>query len=476
MRRHSDEAFWITHEGIEPRHSDGEGAERPMLAMALHGMGWIDVEIRSETVALKLNPAVVQPVVLDHAEVALRARAPAFRVWVYFDNGDRQEPAVCFLDPIAALELVRERTSTDRHDPAGTVLDHLLTGQPPPHAGDLVPGLVTPVSMPQASGPQDPVPMGDVERSLLDARQFAERLRYAEWIDDTGRHRRRLNHDLPHDEADMVLFALHSLGWAAIERNWIMGGSGLETITPDRVLVDPHGLEAGALDRLLALCEPWGTSGVVIVLSWWDGLCWQHESGTGEQLSTRLRHLVDAKQSPQFPSTVQSIAMEPDAFRRQNRLSKDHPFVSALKIWAAHGGRLGKDNDLLQHMEQAGIFERRTKLLEPDENSEFRIAHYGDGGYRIWTTDEQKRMLGGRILDVPDRRLGERVQSDVLSVLRKDDPLVHKCQGVVRGEEGPIRVSWSRLTLPVRQPHRHNPVSLFTLVLVNDSEAMPDAD
>ncbi|NQW11752.1 MAG: hypothetical protein HQ481_17960 [Alphaproteobacteria bacterium] len=467
MRKNSNDAFWVTHDGIQPRLSDGEGAERPMLALALHGMGWIDVEIRAETVALKLDPAAVKDVVLVNAEVTLRTRAAGRRVWVHFDDGDLAETAVCFFDPSAALRHIRATIEKTHDDRADAALHRLLAGQYPSASDDLSLRPAAPVPMRPVSGTENALPMDDMERSLVAAGQFAERLRFAEWVDDTGRHRRHLDDSLPHDEADMVLFALHSLGWAAIERPWIMGGSALDSVTPSRVVVDPHGLEAGALGRLMALCEPWDASGAAITLAWWDGRSWQHEAGTGEQLAGRLNHLVDTKQNAWFPSTVQSVAMDPSDFQRRHHLGEDHAFVKALNIWGAHGGQLREGGELLSAMKKAGIFNHRTKLIEADENSEFRIMDYADGGYRIWA--DRDHLVGRRLTEVPDRQLGERVQSDLLTVLRKDEPLVHGCQGIVRTGDGPVSYRWSRLTLPFRRRKDRRPTNLITVITVDEA-------
>ena len=467
MRKQSNEAFWLTHDGVKQRLSDGEGAERPMLALAMHGMGWIDVEVRADTVALKLDPGVVQDIVLDHAELALEERAANLRVWIHFDNGDQRETAVCFLDSTEAIRHARAAAMKARNDRSEEVFDQLLAGELPSMAGHHPDAPATPIPMPPAPDEANPQPINELESSLLKAEQFAERLRFAEWVDETGRHRRHLNEGLPHSETDMVLFALHSLGWAAIERPWIMSGSALESVPPTRVIIDPHGLETEALSRLQTLCETWDASGDQITLAWWDGRSWQHELGNGEQLSMRLRHLVDAKQNAWFPSTVQSVAMDPRGFQRRHHLDEKHPFVNALKIWRAHGGRLREGGELLSALKSAGIFDHRTKLVETDENNEFRILDYADGGHRVWS--DKDYLIGRRLADVPDRRLGERVQSDLLTVLRKDEPLVHGCQGIVRTEDGPVSYRWSRLTLPFRRPKSHRPTKLISIITVDEA-------
>ncbi len=176
-----------------------------------------------------------------------------------------------------------------------------------------------------------------IELAMISAESLAARLRSAEWLDADGRYRRRLSDEPPHDAPDMVLFALHSLGWAgdravmAARRHQPetvppAGSSSIRTVSSRRPSIGwptcaPSGPKAWSRCR-----SPGGTvrSG-------------RASSAGPSRLPTGCA-TVTARQFAQFPTTIQSIAIEPD--RLPGDVAPQHRdlIARAVRTWWAFGG------------------------------------------------------------------------------------------------------------------------------------------
>ena len=136
----------------------------------------------------------------------------------------------------------------------------------------------------------------------------------------------------------MVLFAMHSLGWAAIERPWPDAGTPLGLAAPTRIVVDPHCVEPAAVERLAELCAIWPDTVDPLSLAWWDGASWESEYGHCQQVAERVRHLVTARQYAQFPTTIQSVAIEPGRLPDDVAAHHRDLITRAVRTWWAYGG------------------------------------------------------------------------------------------------------------------------------------------
>ena len=86
----------------------------------------------------------------------------------------------------------------------------------------------------------------------------------------------------------------------------------------------------------------------------------------------------------------------------------------------------------------------RAELVELDQDNQFRIAAYEGGDLRLWDEIIPAQMVGKRLIDVPDRRLGRRVELDVQTAVRRGSPVVHRCRGVLMTKGGPEPFDWVR--------------------------------
>ena len=75
-------------------------------------------------------------------------------------------------------------------------------------------------------------------------------------------------------------------------------------------------------------------------------------------------------------------------------------------------------------------------------------------------------MVGKRLVDTPDRRLGRRVELDVQTAVKHGSPLVHRCRGVLMTKGGPTPFDWVRLSLPLYRRAHPTPRSVFTICMV----------
>lgn len=457
-------SFWLTAKGIGPRLSDGRGAERTMWATAINLMGWVDVEIGDRVADVHVDPDVVGDDVLRLLPDALDRRAEGRRITINLVRADVRPVSVCFGDVRAAIRYLQGQVQARRGKKGPPSIDDILRG--------------TGLAADSHGRSQEPVPIvappdiavarsiSSIERAMISAESLAGRLRSAEWLDANGRYRRRLSDELPHDAPDMVLFALHSLGWAAIERSWLRAGTSLDSVAPSRLVIDPHGIAPATVERISDLCDAWAESAGEVSLAWWDGATWQSEYGRAEQVSDRIRHLVTARQFAQFPTTIQSIAIEPD--RLPGDVAPHHRdlIARAVRTWWAFGGNGEEGSGLIEALEREGAHTASAKLVELDQDNQFRIAAYEAGDRRLWDEIPPGQMVGKRLIDAPDRRLGRRVELDVQTAVRRGSPLVHRCRGVLLTQGGPAPFDWVRLSLPLYRRTHPTPRSVFTICMV----------
>ena len=457
-------SFWLTPKGIGPRLSDGRGAERTMWATAINLMGWIDVEIGDRIAAVNVDPDVVGDEILALLPDALAHRAEGRRITINLIRGDARPASVCFTDIFAAIRYLQDSVRSRRGDAGAPSIDDILRGIE--RADDTASPDRPPVAITTAAQATPGRSISAIELAMISAESLAARLRAAEWIDSEGRYRRRLSDQLPHDAPDMVLFALHSLGWTGIERSWLHAGTALESVPPTRIVIDPHGVEPATVDRLVELCAVWSEALEPLSLAWWDGATWQSEYGRAEQVADRVRHLVTARQHAQFPSTIQSIALEPD--RLPDDVAPHHRdlIARAVRTWWAYGGNGDEGSGLIEALEREGANTARAKLVELDQENQFRIAAYAGGNDSLWDEIAPDQMVGKRLVDTPDRRLGRRVELDVQTAVKRGSPLVHRCRGVLMTQGGPTPFDWVRLSLPLYRRAHPTPRSVFTICMV----------
>lgn len=457
-------SFWLTPKGIGPRLSDGQGVERTMWATAINLMGWVDVEIGGKVADVHVDPEVVGDEVLGLLPEALERRATGRRITINLVRADTRPVSVCFADVKSAIRYLEGSVRSRRGPKGPPTIDEILrgtglSGDADNHAQAPAPIAATPETGAARS-------ISSIEMAMISAETLAARLRTAEWLDADGRYRRRLSDELPNDAPDMVLFALHSLGWAAIERSWLHAGTSLDSIAPTRIVVDPHSVEPATVERLTDLCVIWSESLEPVSLAWWDGATWQNEYGRAEQVADRIHHLVTARQYAQFPTTIQSIAIEPD--RLPNDVAPHHRELidRAVRTWWAFGGNGDEGSGLIEALEREGAQSARAKLVELDQDNQFRIAAYEAGDLRLWDEITPAQMGGKRLVDMPDRRLARRVELDVQTAVRRGSPLVHRCRGVLMTQGGPTPFDWVRLSLPLYRRTHPTPRSVFTICMV----------
>ncbi|EDP61638.1 hypothetical protein BAL199_18381 [alpha proteobacterium BAL199] len=454
-------SFWLTAKGIGPRLSDGQGAERTMWATAVNLMGWIDVAVGARTVNVHVNPMVVSEMVVALLPEALKCASEGHRITINLISADTRPVSVCFADTDAAVNYLEASVRYRRGSNGRPSIDEILRGFDQD----------TEVQQAQAAAPIASVSdsgrsISSIERAMISAEALAVRLRTAEWLDADGRYRRRLADELPNDAPDMVLFAMHSLGWAAIERPWPHAGTDLRAILPTRIVIDPHGLEPATVDRLVELCMLWSDSAKPLSLAWWDGATWESEYGHPEQVADRIRHLVTARQYAQFPTTIQSIAIEPEHLPNDVAAHHRDLIARAVRTWWAYGGNGDNGSGLIEALEREGGRTARAKLVELDQDNQFRIAAYEGGDHGCWDEIASEMMVGKRLIDAPDRRLGRRVELDVQTAVRRGSPLVHRCTGVLLTNGGPSTFDWVRLSLPLYRSTHPTPRSVLTICMV----------
>lgn len=457
-------SFWLTPRGPGPRLSDGLGAERTMWATAINLMGWIDVQVGTRIAEVHVDPGAVRDEVLALLPDALAKRAQGRRVTVNLIGSQGRPASICFTDVTAALRYLDGSVRERRGDRGAPTLEDMLEGDAPQSPVDAL----APVPAPIAAPPELVAArsISAIEKAMISAEALATRLRGAEWLDADGRYHRRLADGLPHDSPDMVLFALHSLGWAALERPWNDAGADLMATPPTRIVVDPHGVEPAAVNRIADLCSIWAESSDTLSLAWWDGIIWQSEFGDAEEVSDRIRHLVMAQQHAQFPTTIQSVAIEPDQLPGDLAPHHRELITRVVRTWWAFGGNGEEGSGLIEALEREGVAAARAKVVELDHDNQFRITDYEAGDRHLWDEITPEQMVGKRLIDAPDRRLGRRVELDVQTAVKHGSPLVHRCHGVLLTQGGPTAFDWLRLSLPLYRRTHPTPRSVFTICMV----------
>lgn len=454
-------SFWLIAKGIGPRLSDGQGAERTMWATAINLMGWVDVDVCTRTVDVHVNPAVVSEAVVALLPGALRDCADGRRITVNLISADSRPVSVCFVNTEAAMNYLETSVRGRQAENGRPSIDEILRGfdqDTELHRSE--------APVPIASVADAARSISSIERAMISAEALAVRLRTAEWLDADGRYRRQLADELPNDAPDMVLFAMHSLGWAAVERPWPHAGTDLRSVLPTRIVVDPHALEPATVDRLADLCTLWSDTAKPLSLAWWDGATWESEYGHPEQVADRIRHLVTARQYAQFPTTIQSIAIEPEHLPNDVAAHHRDLIARAVRTWWAYGGNGENGSGLIEALEREGGNAARAKLVELDQDNQFRIAAYEGGDHGSWDEILPEMMVGKRLIDAPDRRLGRRVELDVQTAVRRGSPLVYRCTGVLLTNGGPSMFDWVRLSLPLYRRTHPTPRSVLTICMV----------
>ena len=462
MAQDFETALWIKPDGLERRLSDGIPSLASLEATALHVMGWIDVQRTGMLTRVTLDPYAVRYDALMRLPDVLGTRFRGRAVDVALAHrGMSNSARISFFSTTAALSHIHEQVIVERGD---------LDQEPP--IDQLAKGMgeskvqqeraVKPAALGwggrgmrdtdflRANLAEDALarPLDELEKALQDSERVARRLLGATWLDDSAEPVADLSTVLKRDEPDTVIYALHTMGWIGIEMDFPTRKRDLRSDLPARIVLDPHVVEMPMLKRLEGLCEDWGEAPGVITLVWWDGITWISECGSADQIAARARHLVTAERNAFFPSTVQSIAMEPDRLAHDLQSQHRAMIERTARIWGARNANDGGES-LFQELENTGIFSERTKLVKLDSDYEFRIAQYRSGRLALWNEQNDGEMVGRRLTDVPDRHLGLRVQQDLLSVTRRGTPLVHQCYGTLSTNAGPKTYSWTRLSLPI---------------------------
>lgn len=472
-------ALWIRADGIQERLSEGLPSLLSLDTTALHVMGWIEVEHRGSLTHVRLDPYAVRYDALMRLPGVLATRFRGRAVEVDLSrHGSLLGAPISFLSNDSAIEYLHKQVIAERGDlDAEPPIDRLAKGMASggtsieraarPAAVGPMKGRRVDIKDIQTNMEEDALarPLSELERALQTAERVARRLIGASWLRGSAPVVDNLSAELYRDDSDTVLYALHTLGWIGVEMEFPMRDKDIRAVLPARIVLDPHAIEEHTLQGLSRFCHDWSDAQGVITLVWWDGVSWVSESGTAEQIADRTEHLVASKRHAFFPSTIQSVAMEPDQMGQEIEGEHRSMIARTVRIW---GGRSGNDGGggLFGELERGGFFRGRTKLVRLDENFEFRIAQYQAGGLTLWDEKEGMGLVGRRLTDVPDKRLGQRVQQDLLSVTRRGQPLVHKCYGTLTTNAGPKMFNWTRLSLPVFSPRKTEADAVLSLCLL----------
>lgn len=441
----TDDGFWVTQVGCDARHSDGTGGEEAMLFTMLHHFGWIDVEIHPAHAIIRLNPATVCPEALETLRPALEERAPNRRIDLVLFDPDANPVDISY--PTIAQACQRLEAVTADRPNGGSDDDDLDSAWgdeafPLPQPQRLVENSRSPLVLPSALDADEP--------AFVSEERFAQTLTSAEWLAPINTADSLRDRRLVEQTPEMASFALRSLGWIAIKRNWNLHRQSLRLTPPDVVALDPTGVRREALNQLIALSGVWAGHFGEMTFAWWNGTGWQRGRGSPLEMADKVRALCRVPVNDEPMSLVDSVEVPIGRlFSSGSAWSENHPFAMTLKRWQDEQANAGASDAILRDLERMGLFQKRTKLLVVDENEEMRIARYAPGTVQVWDDRAHRAMEGSRLVDVPDRGLGLSVQRDLLSVHRRREPVLHRCSGVVLGSEGLQIVQWSRLTVPL---------------------------
>ncbi len=408
-----------------------------MLATVLHDVGWIDVGVVENVATVQLNPATVSRSALPYLKPALAERAPNRRIELILLDRDTGPVTVHFMNATAACahveDLVAVREDVDEREQASSWGPEAQTAPPTDHKTSRVPGARIPVD--GSAGLTDEV--------------FTRRLLDAEWLLPGGTHQMLSGRSLAKRQPAMVSFAIRTLGYIAIKRNWRFREFPFATTPPDLIAFDPRAVSEQARRQLLLLFDGWAQSRAEVEIGWWNGEGWIREVGSLDLVFERVRFLCRsvANDEPWHAFDNRVVPFDPKSFG--DRWAPDHPFARTLAHWRAERAGGGSAETLIRNLEREGIFQERTKLVVVDENSEVRIARYAPGSFRLWDDATNQSLVGTRLLDVPDKGLGLSVQRDLLEVHRRAEPTLHRCRGIIRGSQSTKMVHWNRLTVPL---------------------------
>ena len=284
----------------------------------------------------------------------------------------------------------------------------------------------------------------------VDEERFARNLAKAEWLAPLNTADSLQDRRLVESTPEMVSFALRSLGWIGIKRNWTLHGRSFRTTVPELVALDPSAVRRESLNQLVALCGVWASLPGEVTFAWWDGFNWIRAKGEPVELADRLRALCRIAANDEPMALVDSVEVPiHQLLASGDAWAEGHPFALTLKRWQDEQANAGFGDAILRDLERMGLFQARTKLLILDENEEMRIARYAPGQVHVWDDQVHEAMEGSRLVDVPDRGLGLSVQRDLRAVQHRREPVLHRCNGIILGSDGLQMVQWSRLTVPL---------------------------
>lgn len=445
--------FWLNQLGRQQRHSDGTGGEAPMLAIMLHDLGWIDVGISETSFVVRLNPGTVKAEIAASLPEALESRTPNHRIELVLIDPDARPVIIDFADAQSACAHLQTLLHNRRlADQAGD--------EDPDHAGGGSIWGADAFPMPAPSDLADarhytsvlPLQREGEYGCHVDEERFMRGLAMTEWLAPLNTAGSLQDRRLVDSTPEMVSFALRSLGWIAVKRSWKLHGQSFRQTVPEIVALDPAAVGRQPMSQLIALCAEWAQLPGTVTFAWWDGVVWIRERGRPSDLADRLRGLCRIAANDEPMSLVDSVEVPIAQFLSSSGgPSADHPFAAVFRRWLDDTAKGAEGDGILRDLERLGLFQRRTKLLVVDENDDLRIARYAAGRVRLWNERTERAMEGSRLVDIPDRGLGLRVQRDLRSVQRRGEPVLHRCTGIVFASESLQMAQWSRLTVPI--PH-----------------------
>ena len=413
-----------------------------MLFTMLHHFGWVDVGIQPDRAVVRLNPSTACAEALQALPAYLRQEAPRTMIELVLIDRDAEPVDIAFLEADSACRYLDSVTSR-RASLEGE--DASIWGAeafPMPLPYELSDTLRYPLT--------SPLLLEGEEYPRVDEERFARSLAMAEWLAPVNPADSLKDRRLVESTPEMVSFALRSLGWVAIKRKWSLHGTSFRTSVPDVVALCPMAIRREALNQLVALCGAWTPMSGEVTFAWWNGSTWVRERGQPVELADRLRALCRIAANDEPMSLVESVEVPIHHVMSSGQAwSDDHPFSVTLSRWRAEKANSGTGDALLRDLERQGLFQTRTKLLVVDENEDLRIVRYAPGRVQVWDDRVHRAMEGSRLVDVPDRGLGLRVQRDLKSVQNRREPILHRCNGIVLGSDGMQLVQWSRLTVPL---------------------------
>jgi len=487
-----EHALWIRPEGPAPRLSDGSAAEQGLDTIALHVMGWIEIERNGTRTLVRLDPYAVRKDVLDQLEGVVAHRYRGRSIEVVILNGGLTGVPVTFFDTAEAIRHIHrsvagQRGGVDDEPPidslaAGMRQDDLAVTplrvegtQAAPSGGRFGGGRQTAEghgSIRQGCAR----PIHEIEASLLDESQVIALLDGAIWIDEREQLTEDLAHALGMSESGltpnighgghMTPYALFSLGWIGIERDRARapllaevgddiqdGDPGadkdetpigrLQAELPRRVVLDPATVESGALTLLATLCGDWAEAPGTLELIYFDGLDWTRVSGSAEEVLWQVDRLIRVHRRHDADAPAAPMA---DALG----LSPDRDFEGHFRLWLERGGPDQSESDFVEALEAADLVDETVTVDRGPGDGELRLTLDRPDATEAGMAAEVDGLVGKLLLTPPDRIAETLAPDDLQEVLRTGAPSVREFRGSVRAG-GRVRVlDGSRMTFPVR--------------------------